>query len=201
MLDFALATRDRLTVFYNGPFCGASAPDHLHLQAVAAGKLPEEILAWRALDGQQTPGRELLSRPRLRVWMAPDRARSIIGLCGEPRAVRLGIRAAVDALSVVSGDPVEPRLNLLACARGEQLLALVIPRGAHRPACYFARGLNRCTVSPGAIDMAGLLITIRERDFLRLDAALVETIYRETSIPRHDMPLVEGLLVRRLDHV
>lgn len=40
--DFLELTRrlDRFTLFYNGPRCGASAPDHAHFQAVTRGVMP-----------------------------------------------------------------------------------------------------------------------------------------------------------------
>ena len=39
------------TVLYNGPRCGASAPDHLHFQAVPSGQMPieKEILEKKRL--------------------------------------------------------------------------------------------------------------------------------------------------------
>jgi ATP adenylyltransferase (5'',5''''''-P-1,P-4-tetraphosphate phosphorylase II) len=41
MLDLAY-NLDEFTIFYNGPKCGASAPDHVHFQAGSKGFLPIE---------------------------------------------------------------------------------------------------------------------------------------------------------------
>jgi hypothetical protein len=45
-------------------------------------------------------------------------------------------------------------------------------------------GVDRVVVSPGVIDMGGILVTPVERDFERLDAVAVEGIYKEVSLER-----------------
>ncbi len=202
MLELARACDGAQAVIYNGPSSGASAPDHLHLQAVEGGSLPAELAAWQYLDLHSAdPGRFILQRPSLAAWTAAGSARSIFCFFGEPRAVIAGVRACIDALGMVVGEPEEPRLNLLATARTGRVLALLFPRAAHRPACYHAPEPERCLVSPGAIDMAGVVVTVRERDFERLDALRVEAIYGETSLPLSRLGRVQELLSRRLAHV
>lgn len=166
LVDLAAAAEGRLAVIYNGPACGASAPDHLHLQAVAAGLLPEEEAGWRAAEGAPA-------------WAIAEPGRGILGFAGRPDAVRGALAEAVAVL----GEGGEPRLNLLATARGGRVLALLFPRAAHRPACFWAPEPGRRMVSPGALDMAGALVTVREQDFLRLDEAAVAEIYREVTLP------------------
>ena len=202
LLAFAETTQGSLTVFYNGPACGASAPDHLHLQAVQAGLLPEELAAWAvAAAGVEPVGGWLVDRPRLQAWVAPPPGPAVLCFHGEVAAVDWALRACLDAQGMVMGEPDEPRVNLLATARQGRVLALVFPRAAHRPACYGAPEPQRRLVSPGAIDMAGVIVTVREQDFEDLDAAAVQTVYRETSLAPEQLARVHHLCQRRLAHV
>ena len=46
----------------------------------------------------------------------------------------------------------------------------------------FFEGEERILVSPGVIEMGGILVTPLEKDFERLDCATVESIYKEVSL-------------------
>jgi hypothetical protein len=194
MVELAVATADRCAVIYNGPACGASAPDHLHLQAVDAGLLPEEQAGWHPA------GEPFLTRPHLEAWAVLEEGRTYLGFRGEPARVRRALTAAVEALATALGDPGEPLLNLLVAARGVEVLALLFPRAAHRPARYGAPEPERMLISPGALDMAGALVTVRAQDFARLDAPTALGIYREVSLPPATLRPVIALLQRRLSH-
>ena len=199
LVAFAADTGGYASCIYNGPACGASAPDHLHLQSVQAGLLPEELAAWAVVDG--APAEGIVSGRRLRAWVVPGPGPVLLGFFGSPTVVQRALNAAADALAMLQGEPDEPRLNLVASGRDGQVLALLFPRAAHRPACYHAPEPQRRLISPGAIDMAGLLVTVREADFESIDVPLVRDIYRETSLGMEHMARVRDLLVRRLAHV
>ena len=175
------AAQDRFTAVYNGPRSGASAPDHLHLQAVGAGLLPEER---RARSGR---------------WVDDSSGRLVVGFTGAPADVEADLRAAIELLAEAQGT-AEPDLNLLATAHSEGLQALLFPRGAHRPACFFAQEPTRCVVSPGAIDMAGVLVTVRERDYHVLDRLAIERIYSETSLAPATAAAYRAVLERSWNH-
>jgi hypothetical protein len=165
------------TVFYNGPRCGASAPDHLHFQAAPAGRMPVE--------------KEILS-PRNR---ARERRRNGVNLCrteGLGRGVLViegkeaaGIAAVVGeilaALGRPAGDEGEPMVNLLCTHAGNGWRLILFPRRRHRPAAYFREGEERLLVSPGAVDLGGLVITSREEDFRAMTPQIVAGIFRETA--------------------
>ena len=78
-------------------------------------------------------------------------------------------------------------LNIVAWRLGDDYLSVVFPRRRHRPSCYHAEGAAQRLVSPGALDMAGLIITPREEDFLRLDTDGVLRIYDEVSVSSDEM--------------
>ena len=200
LVDFAHATEGALTVVYNGPKSGASAPDHLHLQAVVAGVLPEEVHAQARLSLGEVPGELLIELPQVKVWSDTSSGRWIIGLVGTREAVSTAARAAIEALRVGQPHPdlYEPPLNLVATAgRPGEVVVLLFPRAAHRPGCYFAEDPHRRVVSPGAIDMAGVIVTVRHEDYLRLRPEDIAQIFTEVSRPA-DPALIQSELRRRL---
>ena len=201
-IEAARAAEGVLTVFYNGPRCGASAPDHLHLQAVESGSCPDERIVTCRLAGcgREPVGRELVKRSGLQVWSNRGSARTLVVMRGLAESVERGLRLAIDGLALLNEGAQEPPLNLLLSAEGLLVTALLYPRGAHRPACYFAEGEQRCLVSPGALDMAGLVITVRRRDYERIDPQMMERIYQETSIDGARADQLERLLEQRLNN-
>ena len=199
-IALAVATAGHLTVFYNGPACGASAPDHVHLQAIESAHTPDERAVFRLLAAGDASslGRPLGRQSDLGVWSLRSSHRALTVMRGSPEGMERGVRAAMDALAAVRGGAGEPPVNLLLRATGPQVTALVYPRGAHRPACYAADGDQRCLVSPGALDMAGLVITVRREDYDRLDASLLGGIYDETSLDPGQADRYDDELERRL---
>jgi ribosomal protein S18 acetylase RimI-like enzyme len=166
------------TVLYNGPKCGASAPDHLHFQVGPSGQMPieREIREEKRLALITQIDGVLLYRVR-------DLGREAIILQGDdPTGIERALRSYLDALEKVLLVTEEPMMNI-AGFYGEAKWHLVIfPRRKHRPDVFFIDGDARMVVSPGVIDMGGLLITPVEKDFERLDAAAVESIYEEVSL-------------------
>ena len=77
----------------------------------------------------------------------------------------------------------EPMLNLFCTKKEGKWRLLIFPRRKHRPDAYYREGKDSVLVTPGAVEMGGLLITIREDDFLKMTPALAEEIYREVSQP------------------
>jgi hypothetical protein len=199
LVALAEATAGHAVCIFNGAACGASAPDHLHLQALAPGLLPEERAAWEVVRG--APAEELFRRPGLRAWVRRAPGPVVLAFHGEPAAVRRALEAAREALGAAQGEPEEPRLNLLAAGGEGGVLALLFPREAHRPAEYYADEPERLLISPGTIDMAGLLVTVRPQDYERLDADLVRSLYRQTTIGPARLALVLDLLSTRTAHV
>jgi len=173
------------TVLYNGPKCGASAPDHFHFQVAPSGKMPieKEIQEEKRLALIKKIEGVLFYRVR-------DLGREAIILEGDdPIAIERVLKDFQNALKKVLITDEEPMMNI-AGSYGEGKWHLVIfPRRKHRPDAFFREGEGRVVVSPGVIDMGGLLITPVRRDFERLDAAAVEGIYEEVSL--------EGKIVER----
>jgi SpoIID/LytB domain protein len=182
-----------LTLLYNGPQCGASAPDHAHLQAVSTGLLPLQT-SWQRLS------RNLLEVIKTDddngIWQVVDypSAAFVIKTNNTQAAERL-FRRLYDTLKLplLSGRP-EPMMNIIMWNTGDQLLSVVLPRRKHRPDCYTAEGDAQYIISPGAVDMGGLIITPREEDFRKLTAEQMVAIYQEISLtPDQVQRVVEHL--------
>ena len=178
------------TVFYNGPQCGASVPDHLHFHVVPSGQIPieKEIQEEKRLTLMKQVGGVLL-------YCVKDLGREVIILVGDdPVAVGDTFKRFLNGLKKVLLISEEPMLNIAGFyegrkQEGRKWCLLIFPRRKHRPDAFFNKGNDRLVVSPGAIDMGGVLITPVEKDFERLDEAVVEGIYREVSL--------EGEIVKR----
>lgn len=182
-----LATQlDGQAVFYNGPRCGASAPDHFHFQAVTRG----------AVDN-------LTKTPVVRVNELSSEA-SVISISDSGKspygfftisstAPEEGASAAERLLSRLpqSEKDDEPPVNLVALSMQSDghpgaTHLIVIPRRKHRPSC-FGTGDGQMLVSPATLEMAGLFVTSRKVDAERLDAECVAAIYTETAYSSEEL--------------
>lgn len=144
-------------VFYNGAKCGVSAPDHFHLQAGL--KLPV-----------------LLQRD--------NELRSCMTIETESREeAEEDFESVYQYLHSHQPDEEEPMLNIIAYMENGRYVLSVFPRNAHRPSQYYAEGKRQLLISPGALDMAGLMITVREEDFEKITKNDVEDIYSQVSKP------------------
>ena len=175
-----------LVILYNGPKCGASAPDHAHLQAGIPKVLP-------LLDSWQRLSRGLTTV----VALSADDDISVINeypcpaLLIRSRNANIGERLFCQLYAALPcrADETEPMMNIVAWRKGDEYLSVVFPRAKHRPDCY-----GDMLVSPGAIDMAGLIITPREEDFRRLTAEKAIDILKEVSLPKDEFSKVVRLL-------
>jgi len=177
-LGLAADLAPHYTVFYNGPRCGASAPDHLHFQAAPRGSIPAEQLAGlaRASDAARTIG-----AAALRVPEGYDRA--VVTLEAEQAAqVGEALRRLLAAARSVLGGIEEPMVNVLAWREGAAFRTVVFFRSKHRPDAYFREGEERIVVSPAAVDIGGLVVTPVEKDFQAIDAPALRGIFREVSL-------------------
>ncbi|NLX13776.1 MAG: DUF4922 domain-containing protein [Phycisphaerales bacterium] len=202
-LDTMLAlTRDldgAYTVFYNGPKCGASLPDHLHLQAAPIGALPcERELASRICGNDGNSARRWIDWVRddpVRVGLTPHCYRPGVILVGENSdAICQGVALVMTLLNKI--NPVEPEsmMNLLITYTEDRWIVWIFPRQAHRPSCY-GSGPNHFLISPGSVDVAGLLIVPRPTDFDRLTPKVIGDIYEQVLFSNQQYAHLRSLLV------
>jgi hypothetical protein len=174
LLRLAAEIGPELAAFYNGPRCGASAPDHFHFQAATAGEIPilsqlPKSTADRSVVAETSFGRHMLFAQN-----------------AELSECARAVEQAIDAVRDIAESPDEPMLNLLAYHDGGQYTAILFPRRAHRPACYFATGAEQLLISPAVLEMCGILVATEADHFERINAETARAIYREISIGEED---------------
>ena len=168
-----------LTVFYNGPQCGASAPDHMHFQAGTSGVLPLQE-AWQKLQRELETLFSVNDDNEISVikgWPSPALLIKSDGIETDKTLFKL----VYDALPISDGQP-EPMMNIVSWMSGGHCLSVIFPRKKHRPDCYYATGDTQYLISPGAVEMSGIFITPRGEDYERLSAERVREIYTEVSL-------------------
>lgn len=150
-----------MAVFYNGPHCGASAPDHFHFQMVDASDMP---LLERVARGDTLPFEVIsdeLASDKMPQWLA-------------------GVLAALASRPENHGE-AEPRVNILATATGSGLVRMaVIPRRAHRPD-FYGTDEGEWLVSPASVDLAGTVILPREADFRAFSPDTLRALLAQTT--------------------
>jgi len=204
MMKITEGLGDEMLVFYNGPLCGASAPDHMHFQAGSRGIVPLErdwdsnyrktrSRVWPISEDELYEATQLEEMAdntgifSLRGYVCPG----VIIVTRTPSANAVLFKKIYDVLPIPEGSN-EPMMNVLAWKEASstdgspRIVSVILPRSKHRPDCYFAEGDAKILVSPGALDMGGLLITPREEDFRKLTPEMAGMIIRECAMSLDD---------------
>lgn len=171
-------------LFYNGAKCGASAPDHFHFQAVKQSDVPV-IQQWERLMETAVREKEIktengntYSSFQITSYICPIQ----VFICNHSADILPEmINHYLQSLPLHEGES-EPRYNLFAWQDKQRGFTMAyFPREEHRPACYTATGGKQLLVSPGALDMAGLLVTPRKEDFDKITESDITKIYKEVA--------------------
>ena len=177
-----LSLHSELMVFYNGPKCGASAPDHLHFQAGTSGILPLQA-NWQRLSRNLT---DIISlNDDEKIALIHDFVVPAFVIISKSEDSDEALFHRLYKSMPVRGDETEPMMNIIAWRKGDEYISVVIPREKHRPEAYFAEGDAQMMVSPGALDMSGLIITPREEDFRKLTEESATAILQECGQKIH----------------
>jgi ATP adenylyltransferase/5',5'''-P-1,P-4-tetraphosphate phosphorylase II len=163
MLDIAAAL-DGYFVVYNGPECGASAPDHMHFQAGSRRLFPIE---------KDTAG--------LTGVTVPNYARNVFLLRGRDRSALIHrMDRAIELLAETTGKRPEPLVNIAVLHEAAEWVVYLFPRGKHRPAVFYTGEL---TVSPASIDLCGIFVVPLAQHFERITGDAIAAIFREVTLP------------------
>lgn len=183
LLQMAADLAPHYTVFYNGPTCGASAPDHLHFQAIPANILPLELSFINHFH--------LINNASIQFYQAVNIDRCVVLLKGSNKdCIQEKFNRLIEAAQKIISVSGEPMINVLCSYTENSWRLLIFFRSQHRPDAFFAAGEKRIFISPGTIDMAGIIITPMMGDFQRLDAAQIRSIYHEVSLPEETIDLI-----------
>jgi hypothetical protein len=182
MLNLAEAIPDYV-VFYNGPQCGASAPDHLHFQAGNMGFLPIET---DFVNGKYV--RLISKQPGIGLWHWTGYLRGIMTLKGTGKEKLIqAFNLFYEKFSAFQPDKPEPMLNILAYYHSDGWVIHIIPRTLHRPIQFFAEGKKQILLSPASVDLGGVIITPREEDFDKINASDIKDIFRQVCLDENEI--------------
>ena len=182
-----------LMVFYNGPMCGASAPDHAHLQAGTSGILPLQR-EWQRLSRNLT---EVARRGEdATLSVIEDYPCAALAIRSRSRRGSERMFATLYHALPKVPDQTEPMLNVVAWRADDEYVSVVFPRRKHRPDCYYKDNDEKLLVSPGALDMSGLIITPRREDFERITSEQALAILGECALSVEDMEALKERLAK-----
>lgn len=178
--------------FYNGSRSGASAPDHLHFQACN-----REFLHSLIDSLQANPGSLMAVNAGTHFYDACDLPVHAVHITAPEFTPEAGkwLKALLPADPETCAPALGMRNILMWTDSEDSLHILHIPRLAHRPDCYFAEGEQQMLVSPGALDMAGVIILPRKEDFDRITSADIRRIYSQVSLNYKELPAFQNLML------
>ncbi len=174
------AAMEGFTVFYNGPECGASAPDHLHFQAGESGFLPinEEFEQLKQHSGQV-----IFSGSEATVWSFDNYLRKMVSV--ETCSINEGsaiIEVFCRQFHELQPEKSEPMLNVLCSFSAGVWTIHLFPRKLHRPTQFFDEGNGQLLISPASVDFGGVFITPRKEDFDKIKKEDIEDIFSQITL-------------------
>jgi hypothetical protein len=190
MLKLTKDLSKRYVVLYNGPKCGASAPDHFHFQAGTKNFMP---IMDDFLQLKNELGELLIENDDLLVYAIDDGIRRIISLESLNSEV---LREFFDKLCniylSVSGNKEEPLMNIV-CAYEEEFgwVVIVFLREKHRSSHYFAEGDEKILLSAASVDLGGVCITPLEKDFELITKEKLTEILSEVALNKNSFHLIK----------
>ena len=179
MLELGKDLGKYYSVFYNGPKCGASAPDHLHFQACTKNIMPIENELGRIIPNK---AKVLYEGANTSVYASKNYLRNFFVIeADDKRSAISQFNHLQNAIKEVLDTSEEPMMNIIVLYETSWKI-LVFFREKHRPSQYFIDGYDRILISPAAVDFGGLLITPREEDFNKITKDDIKNIFDQTSI-------------------
>ncbi|MBP7506302.1 MAG: DUF4922 domain-containing protein [Prolixibacteraceae bacterium] len=167
------------TIFYNGPKCGASAPDHFHFQSAEKGIMPIEKMITNLPDNKKEI---LLKKEDINIYVPVNYFNNCI-------IFESGYKEPIDyffeqIFNILPGNEEsgEPMMNILANYDGINYRLILFPRGSQRPSCYYKEDDSRIIVSPASVEMAGIIVTPRIEDYEKIKDQDIKAIFSEVTI-------------------
>lgn len=182
LLDITQKLGFRYNVFYNGPRCGASAPDHLHFQAATKNIIPIETNYDQLKNLNHT---NTLRAEKIEITFIEDFLR--FGFLFESKNKNIlmdAFKILIRAFKNISMPNEEPMINIISLFESETWRVFIFPRKQHRPRQYYETGSKQIIVSPAAIDMGGMFILPRQEDFEKINETDLVDIYSQVTITK-----------------
>ena len=181
MLDLSKDLSKHYSVIYNGPRCGASAPDHLHFQAGNKFFMPIDD-EFHQIKNEY--GKVIYEDDGLSFYAIDDRIRKFVSIESLDKELVVNtFNKFYKTYSELMNEEQEPMINLVSFYEEEYGWRVIIfLRAKHRPAVFFAEDESKMLVSPAAIDLGGVCVFPREEDFNRITKEQIADIFQEVFV-------------------
>lgn len=168
------------TLFYNGPKCGASAPDHMHFQAGNKDFMPVET-EYSVLKNLQS---ELwIDSGIIEMRSFSKYLRKMISIeSAYEKEMMKAVSVFYRIFSAMQPEEKEPMLNAICSFVDGRYRMHLFPRKLHRPVQYFATGDQQLLISPASVDFGGVFITPRREDFEKITSDDIVDIFKQVSV-------------------
>lgn len=178
-------------LFYNGAYCGASAPDHMHFQMGKKGQIPLQY-NHHALEKHLSP---IFTLKREGIYLQENYIFPYIIIRAKSPELGQKLFNRLSAVLPVKENHTEADINILAWKEDDMVEICIIPRSKHRPECYDPQGRKGFCISPGCVDMGGLIVTPLSDDFHRINTDQAIGILQEVACQNKDIKIwIENLL-------
>jgi ATP adenylyltransferase/5',5'''-P-1,P-4-tetraphosphate phosphorylase II len=180
MLKLTKALGEHYSVFYNGPKCGASAPDHMHFQAGTKYFMPLESDYENYISENKNI---IISKNDFSLFSINSYLRNILVIESsvESKIIEL-FDNFYSAYEKLSDNSEEPMMNVIASFENGMWRIYIVPREKHRPDYYFAEGKDNILLSPASVDIGGVCITPLEKDFNKITKENIESIFKQVCL-------------------
>ncbi len=199
-LNLSKALSKKYSVIYNGPKCGASAPDHLHFQAGTKFYMPidDEFNQLKNEYGEMLKDSENIS-----VAGINDGIRKIVSIeCNNVEILTNVFKVFYSGYKNLSGNIDEPFMNITSLYEKDfGWRVIIFLRSKHRSSHYYAVGEERILLSPASIDLGGICITPVEKDFNKLTKEKLTEIFREISLGKEQFDYIKSFLSQKLESI
>jgi hypothetical protein len=196
---FLKITRDlgtRYMVLYNGPRCGASAPDHLHFQAGNRSAVPLDA-EFHAMKAAQVT--RLFESGAFRAWSVENCLRHFVTFeSGDAGILVRAFEVLYEAFQAGGAAGEEPMMNILGFYGNDEWRIHLFPRAKHRPAFYFKEGDDKLLISPAAVELGGICTTPREQDFEKVAREHIVEMYQEVCVSPEKFAAIKARLTAQL---
>lgn len=183
------------TVFYNGPECGASAPDHFHFQMAPRRVMPVE----QDVNNDRII-KELIKADSFSVLTIDNYLRRILVLKSTDSQTLTDLFDTITALLPPAGDSgKESKFNLIAWFEDQTWTVCLFPRETLRPWQFFAEGDVKVLFSPGSVDMAGLIVAPRREDFEKYTPGLLTDLFSQVTLAPSAWERLKTSLIQTLN--
>lgn len=170
------------TLIYNGPKCGASAPDHMHFQAISKFSLPVEQEIELIKSQKEN---YLLDNNKIKIYFVENYLRKFILFVSDNKdELQNAFKVLLDSYKKISEPEKEPMMNIISTFNNNEWLIIIFPRIKHRPKQFYIQGEKQILISPAAIDLGGVLITVRDEDFNKINADAIIDIYNQITFTK-----------------